>query len=100
MEEAGREALMWGMVGGVVVQEEDLEKGGEELLQRVKGELKIEEETNVEVVAPPPVTSRTDFYQAEKTLTVSVYEKGLIPADVRVEFEERQVSLAFVPFSM
>lgn len=94
LEEAGREALMWGMVGGVVVQEEDLEKGGEELLKRVKGELGIQDETKVEVVPPP---ARMDFYQAEKSLTVSVYEKGLIPADVRVEFEERQVSLGFFP---
>lgn len=89
MTEAGKEALMWGMVGGVVVQPEDLEKGGEELLARLKGETPAETP-----VAEPP--ARVDFYQADKTVTVSVYEKGLIPADVRVEFEARQVRRFFL----
>lgn len=93
LSEAGKEALMWGMVGGVVVQEEDLEKGGEELLKRVKGDLGID--ADQEITLPVVQPTRMDFYQAEKTLTVSVYEKGLIPADVRVEFEERQVSPLF-----
>lgn len=84
LSEAGKEALMWGMVGGVVVKEEDLEKGGEALLAKLTGGA-------VPAEMPAPST-RMDFYQADKTVTVSVYEKGLIPADVRVEFEARQVS--------
>ena len=86
LSEAGREALMWGMVGGVVVQESDLEKGGEELLARINGDA----HPPTEAVETP---TRKDFYQADKTVTVSVYEKRLIPADVRVEFEARQVSV-------
>lgn len=89
---AGKEALMYGMVGGVVVQEEDLAAGGEELLKKLManrsggmGERALVTSASADV--------RTDFYQSDTTVTVSIFEKGLIPADVRVEFTQSEVSL-------
>jgi enoyl-CoA hydratase/carnithine racemase len=86
MVAAGKEALMYGMVGGVVVKEEDLAAGGEELLRKLaRGQ---------DGGGGLAAAVRTDFYQSDTTVTVSIFEKGLIPADVRIEFKESEVSFA------
>jgi enoyl-CoA hydratase/carnithine racemase len=96
MVAAGKEALMYGMVGGVVVKEEDLAAGGEELLRKLaRGQDGGGGGGDAGQVTPTPAAAvRTDFYQSDTTVTVSIFEKGLIPADVRIEFKESEVSFA------
>lgn len=72
VEEAGKDALMWGMVGGVVVRLEDLEDNSEEKL-------------------------KVDFYQSEATVTVSLYVKGLSKEAVSVDFSPFSVSRPHLP---
>jgi enoyl-CoA hydratase/carnithine racemase len=95
MVAAGKEALMYGMVGGVVVKEEDLAAGGEELLRKLaRGQDGGGGGDAGQVTPTPAAAVRTDFYQSDTTVTVSIFEKGLIPADVRIEFKESEVSFA------
>jgi enoyl-CoA hydratase/carnithine racemase len=95
MVAAGKEALMYGMVGGVVVKEEDLAAGGEELLRKLaRGQDGGGRGDAGQVTPTPAAAVRTDFYQSDTTVTVSIFEKGLIPADVRIEFKESEVSFA------
>lgn len=71
-EEAGKDALMWGMVGGVVVRPENLEDKSEEKL-------------------------KVDFYQSEATVTVSLFVKGLSKEDVSIDFSPFSVSRPDLP---
>lgn len=63
--EAGKEALLWGMVGGVVVKEEDLVEGGEDVLKSAPVSNKAAKPAVENAVKKAPET-RMDFYQNEK----------------------------------